>query len=241
MALPPLSEQRRIVGILNRVAKIERLRKQAQERLREFIPALFVKMFGDPAANPMGWPLGTLGKLCMADRQGFSPSDRTASGFPFVGVENVESHTGMINFDKNSRTGSQKSAMFRFDERHVLYAKLRPYLNKVATPDFVGRCSTELIPLLPRKGISREFVAYLLRRKQTVEYVMASVTGSRMPRTDMNALMLLPVPCPPLGQQARFAEIVRAAETTVSRSHSINQNITRLSHSLMSHFLEDAA
>ena len=40
---------------MNRAAKIEQLRKQAQERLREFIPALFVKMFGDPVTNPMGW------------------------------------------------------------------------------------------------------------------------------------------------------------------------------------------
>ncbi len=53
--LPPLDEQRRIAGILNRAAKIERLRKQAQERLREFLPALFVSMFGDPATNPMRW------------------------------------------------------------------------------------------------------------------------------------------------------------------------------------------
>ena len=52
--LPPLAEQRRIVGILNRAAKIERLRARAQERLREFIPALFVEMFGDPATNPKG-------------------------------------------------------------------------------------------------------------------------------------------------------------------------------------------
>ena len=63
--LPPLSEQHRIVGILNRAAKIERLRAQAQERLREFIPALFVKMFGDPATNPMGWEVREFAKVCM--------------------------------------------------------------------------------------------------------------------------------------------------------------------------------
>ena len=45
--LPPLDEQRRIVDILNRAVKIDRLRAQARERLREFIPALFIKMFGD--------------------------------------------------------------------------------------------------------------------------------------------------------------------------------------------------
>ena len=53
--LPPLDEQRRIVGILNRAAKIVRLRARARERLREFIPALFIQMFGDPVENPYGY------------------------------------------------------------------------------------------------------------------------------------------------------------------------------------------
>ena len=44
--LPPLDEQRRIVDILNRAARIEALRRRAGERLREFVPALFVTMFG---------------------------------------------------------------------------------------------------------------------------------------------------------------------------------------------------
>ena len=128
-----------------------------------------------------------------------------------VGVENVGAGTGIINFDADSRIGSQKSTTFRFDERHVLYAKLRPYLNKVATPGFAGRCSTELVPLLPRDGVDRDFIAYLLGRNEAVEYVMASVTDSRMPRTDMKALMLLPVPFPPLDEQRRVVGILNWA------------------------------
>lgn len=53
--LPPLHEQRRIVGILNRASHIERLRARATDRLQQFIPALFLKMFGDPLENSMGW------------------------------------------------------------------------------------------------------------------------------------------------------------------------------------------
>ena len=55
VSLPPLDEQRRIVGILNRAARIERLRTRALELLEEFIQALFVRMFGDPNENPKGW------------------------------------------------------------------------------------------------------------------------------------------------------------------------------------------
>ena len=153
----------------------------------------------------MSLPIVPLGELCDMDRQGLRPDDPVISRLPFVGVEHVESNSGAFNFNNDSRIGSQRSTTFRFDERHVLYAKLRPYLNKVATPGFAGRCSTELVPLLPRTGVDREFIAYLLRRKETVEYVMSSATGARMPRTDMKALMLLPVPLPSLDEQRRLS------------------------------------
>ena len=42
--IPPLDEQRRIVGILNRTARIKRLRVQTADRLREFVSALFIKI-----------------------------------------------------------------------------------------------------------------------------------------------------------------------------------------------------
>ena len=159
----------------------------------------------------MSSPIVPLGELCDLDRQGLHPDDTIASGLPYVGVEHVESGSGAFNFNNGSRTGSQKSTTFRFDKRHVLYAKLRPYLNKVATPGFAGRCSTELVPLLPRDGVDREFIAFLLRRNETVDYVMSSVTGARMPRTDMKALMSLPVPLPPLDEQRRIVGILNRA------------------------------
>lgn len=159
----------------------------------------------------MSVPIAPLGELCEMDRRGLRPEDPLASRLPFVGVENVEGGTGILDFDTGSRVSEQKSTAYRFDERHVLYAKLRPYLNKVATPGFSGRCSTELVPLLPRNGVDRDFLAHLLRRKQTVEFVMGSVTGTRMPRTDMKALMSMQVSIPPLDEQRRIAGVLNRA------------------------------
>ena len=98
-----------------------------------------------------------LAELCDLDRRGLRPDDPDTARLPLLGVENVDSRTGALNLNTGSRVGVGKSTSFRFDERHVLYAKLRPYLNKVATPAFTGRCSTELVPLLPRPGVNRDF------------------------------------------------------------------------------------
>ena len=61
--LPPLDEQRRIVGLLDRAAEIRRSTDAARGRARAIIPALFLDTFGDPATNPKGWPVEPLGKL----------------------------------------------------------------------------------------------------------------------------------------------------------------------------------
>ena len=166
-------------------------------------------------------PIVPLGELCDMDRRGLRPDDPEAARLPLLGVENVGSDTGALNLDTGSRVGNGRSTSFRFDDRHVLYAKLRPYLNKVATPEFAGRCSTELVPLLPRRGVDRDFLAYLLRRRETVAFVMSSVTGSRMPRADMKALMSMRVPLPPPEEQRRIVNILnRAARIETLRTRA---------------------
>lgn len=57
------SEQRRIVEILDQADALRKLRREADARAARILPALFLKIFGDPAANPMGWPARELGKL----------------------------------------------------------------------------------------------------------------------------------------------------------------------------------
>lgn len=65
----PLSEQRRIVEILDQADALRRLRAEADAKAQRILPALFLKMFGDPATNPMGWPLQNLGQLSLGGPQ----------------------------------------------------------------------------------------------------------------------------------------------------------------------------
>ena len=173
-----------------------------------------------------------LADLCEPDRRNVRPGDPLADDLPFVGVENVTRDTGFLNFDANSRVGSGKSVSFRFDERHVLYGKLAPYLNKVATPDFAGRCSTELVPLLPRGGVDRDFLAHMLRRRETVEFAVAFANGTRMPRVDMKLLMAMPIPFPPFDAQRRIAGVLNRAARIVRLREKANDRIRRFAPAL---------
>lgn len=55
--VPPLDEQSRIVDLLSRADGIVRLRREAEKKAAELIPALFLDTFGDPATNPKAWPV----------------------------------------------------------------------------------------------------------------------------------------------------------------------------------------
>ena len=132
------------------------------------------------------WRAISLSELCQVDRRLVYPSAPEFPDLPYVGLEHIEAQTGCI---LQPVGGGMKSAGFRFDNRHVLYGRLRPYLNKVAIPDFSGRCSSEIIPILPRKDESRHLVACALRQSAVVDFAVHNSTGSRMPRIDINRLL----------------------------------------------------
>ena len=70
--VPPLSEQRRVVDLLSRAENIVRMRREAEQKAKEIIPALFLEMFGDPAKNPKGWDIARVEDCCTLVR-GSSP------------------------------------------------------------------------------------------------------------------------------------------------------------------------
>jgi type I restriction enzyme S subunit len=168
---------------------------------------------------PDGWRWVKLGAVCKQDRQIVEPNTREAESLVYYSLEHIESETGRILKSPVDQVEDEgKSTTFRFDECHVLYGKLRPYLNKVALPLSEGRCTTELIPLLPGDNVDRIFLAWLLRRQETVDFAMGEKTGSRMPRADMKLLLTLSVPLPPLPEQQRIAALLKEHMAAVDKA-----------------------
>lgn len=91
--LPTLLEQNRIVDLLSRAEGIVRLRREAENKAAELIPALFLDMFGDPAANPQGWSvdiLDSVAQIISGATKGrrFDPDE--AVELPYMRVANVK-------------------------------------------------------------------------------------------------------------------------------------------------------
>jgi type I restriction enzyme, S subunit len=129
-------------------------------------------------------------------------------------MEHVDPETGQISVGQGSRTGEGKGQAFLFDDRHVLFGKLRPYLRKIALPREPGCASTELVPLLPDTSrLDRGYLFHSVRRQPVIDTLMAKNTGARMPRADMSVLLGMVLPLPPLEEQRRIVGLLdRAAE-----------------------------
>ncbi|AJE23592.1 Type I restriction-modification system, specificity subunit S (plasmid) [Azotobacter chroococcum NCIMB 8003] len=130
-----------------------------------------------------------------------------------LNLDQVEPETGRILQKVFAPSSEAGISTHGFDERHVLYSKLRPYLNKVVLPDKKGLATTELVPLLPdQKRLDRKYLAYYLRSKEFVEWVSAQVAGAKMPRVSMQVFWQHEIPLPPLPEQKRIAAILDKAD-----------------------------
>ena len=137
---------------------------------------------------------------CSEDKRIIQPESEDTKTLEYLGMENIDKDTWAYIASTDILV-SGKSTTYYFDENHVLYGKLRPYLKKVFLPELAGRCSTELIPLLPADTMEREYLALLLTDDDLVSYIMSESTGARMPRTDMKKLLSYKVAVPDIEEQ----------------------------------------
>ncbi len=107
-----------------------------------------------------------------------------------LSLEEIESGTGRILKEVSTRVSELGSSKTSFDERHVLYSKLRPYLNKVVVPDRKGVGTSELIPLLPNPEVlHRDFLAFYLRSPEFLSFAARQTQGANLPRMAMREFL----------------------------------------------------
>jgi type I restriction enzyme S subunit len=191
---------------LDKADEVRSKRKAALETLETVSQAIFIDMFGDPVANPMGWPIVKFTEVAKIDRKGIPP-EKIGSGTQYVGLENIVTGGNLIDVSP-VQAGELASQKFQFSDQHVLYGKLRPYLCKIATPEFSGICSTDILPILPCKLMNRFFLATYLRLPRMIELATTLSSGANLPRLSPSALENFQVLAPPLPEQAQFACLV---------------------------------
>jgi len=203
---PPLAEQQHIVAKLDAtIAEIDKaidLDEQILLKIDLFKAAVLKNEF-DSSSKKI-----KLKNLVVYDRQ-----QGEGSNLPYVGMENISSETMQIIGD--IIVPEKTSSTFKFNNTHVLFGRLRPYLKKVLIPNFKGQCSTEIFCLKPSEKINKLFLAYWLLSPSISHKINKSSTGARMPRANMNELLNYDFPDFSFSKQQQIVNRIDTAFTLI--------------------------
>lgn len=208
--VPPMEIQEKIVRVLDQAQALIDKRKEQIEALDQLIESIFYTMFGDPVRNEKGWEVEELEKVAPIKNHNI---DEEIESVWLLNLDMIESNSGVLKEKIYVEIEDLPSSINCFSNKHILYSKLRPYLNKVFIPDDNGYCTSELVPLLPDcKILNREYLLYLLRGRPALHYFNTHTSGARMPRVVMEDLKKMKISVPPLSLQNKFANKVETIE-----------------------------
>lgn len=204
--VPPIEEQRRIVDLLSRAEGIVRLRREAQAKAAEIVPALFLDMFGDPATNPKEWPTQPFGSVGSLDRGRSRHRPRDAAElyggpYPFIQTGDVANSGGHIT--KYAATYSEAGrAQSKLWPKGTLCITIAANIAKTGVLGFDACFPDSVVGFQPGDDVTTAYVqGWLSFLQPTLE---ANAPQAAQKNINLEILRSLPVPVPPKRLQVQF-------------------------------------
>ena len=224
LPLPSPSEQRRIVEILDQADHLRRLRAEADAKAGRILPALFIRMFGDPATNPMGWPVKTLGELGELDRGRSRHRPRNdpallGGSYPLIQTGDIANSGGRITeyTQTYSELGLNQSKMW---PAGTLCITIAANIANTGVLGFDACFPDSVVGFVPGTDTTTEYVQFLLTGLQNV--LEGAATQVAQKNINLKILRSLVVPVPPIDLQNHFSMHVRklyACRATQALAH----------------------
>lgn len=211
--LPERAEQRRIVDLLSRAEGIVRLRREAEKKAAELIPALFLDMFGDPATNPKGWPVATVGDVLDAAEYGSSSkASSDGAGLPMIRMGNV-TYAGSLDLADLKYVDLPAAEVERYSLRvgDILF-------NRTNSKELVGKTglwdgtrgaifASYFIRLRVQQQVLSPHFLWAFMNTAHMKRVIFDTARGAIGQSNINSkeLKAFPLPVPPLVLQEKFA------------------------------------
>ena len=234
--VPAVSEQRRIVEILDQADALRRKRAEADATGARILPALFYKIFGDPVTNPKDWPLISMAEVISDTRNGiYKPTSYYGHGMQILkmfNIQNGELHLNRVDLVELDEDEYNAFALLAGD---IL-------LNRVNTPELVGKCAVITkavgkavfesknirIRVNPAKAHYEYVAAYLnspfghASLRSGVKHAIGMATINN---TDLRGMK---IPLPPMALQESWADAASLQRQLQSVRSASRQQIDRL-------------
>lgn len=220
--LPPMDEQKRIVAILDQAfAALDRARAHVEANLADIDELLEVsKTQLLQQAGKLGRSV-SFSEVVSIESSLVDPKLPENIDLPHLGAGNMVTNSDALLNVQTAREEKLKSGKHTFEPGMVLYSKIRPYLKKVARPDFAGLCSADVYPLSPSSELDRDFLFHLLLGRDFTDYAISGSDRAGMPKVNRAHLFRYRFNLPPLEVQKEVARKIDAvmATTTKVASH----------------------
>lgn len=221
--IPPLPEQHRIVALLDAAfAGIATAKANAEQNLQNARALFESHLQAVFTERGEGWVEKRLSEVCAITSSLVDPRKEEFRDLIHVGAANIESQTGVFVELKTARDEGLISGKFLFDDTMVLYSKIRPYLMKVARPDFSGLCSADMYPLAPLPNqITRDYLFHLLLSKPFTDYAIQGSARAGMPKVNREHLFEFHICLPDVAKQAELSAKLGALHEETQRLESL--------------------
>jgi type I restriction enzyme S subunit len=231
--LPPISEQHRIVEILDQADALRKKRAEADAKAARILPALFYKMFGDPFINLKGWHIKPLSEFEAKVRYGLGqPPKAFKHGVALIRATNISRGTislkNMIYVDPQD-VPEGKDAFLKEDE--VIVVRSGAYTGDTAqvTKEWEGCVAGYDLVITPGMNLTGEFIeSYLLSPFVQKGYFQNLKARAGQPHLNSAQVAATPFFEIPFDLQKHFAEDVRSIRALKKKILSASEKIGRV-------------
>lgn len=220
--LPRPSEQRRIAAILDKADTLRAKRREAITKLDQLLQSVFVDIFGDPATNPKGWRISTIGEECHVG-SGSTPSRKNKANFegsiPWVRSTDVR-WGKIVTTDEHVSLEAQKAARLRLYPIGTIIVALYGQgktRGKCAVLGMPATINQACAAISPSHNVDPMFLFHYLRLSYS--RLRAESRGGNQENLNLGILKSFPLIVPPFALQKRFAAYVEASSVQNDALH----------------------
>ena len=217
--LPPLPEQRRIAEILDKADALRAKRRAALAQLDTLTQSIFLDMFGDPATNPKGWPISSLGDVVLSIRNGVNREQKTGGeGWPITRIETISE--GLIDPARVRWIDPDPALLgaFRLEIDDILFSHINSIAHIAKTALYTGVPELlihgiNLLRIRPnREAVEPAWLLHLLKHNQVRAHFRTrckpAVNQASLNQNDVQALQMF---LPPVSLQREFVRVLQTA------------------------------
>ncbi len=234
--LPPLEEQHQIAAILDKADELQTKRRAAIAHLDSLTQAIFLDMFGDPVANPKGWPTLPLGEISHFFAGGTLPAgseyEDQVDGFLLLKVSDLNSSGNEVYIQTSKQWSPAPGARSATcPSGSIIIPKRGGAIgtNKKRITSRPAILDPNLMAIAPDPDAAElEWLFHWFLRLD----LLSITSGSSVPQLNKKDLSPLKVRIPPRPLQAEFAEKVAALRLEESLQSNSLQRLSGLSEAL---------